>query len=334
MTGEAFVEGVLAGERLQIARAINTVEAGAAGAAALLERLHAHTGRAWRIGITGPPGAGKSTLTARMVRALRGRGARVAVIAIDPSSPFSQGAVLGDRVRMTEVADDKGVYIRSMATRGELGGLSRKTIDAADVLDAAGFDFVIIETAGVGQSELEVAGAADSTVVVLVPESGDFVQAMKAGLMEIADFFVLNKSDRPNANDSYNALKAMLVARPAGLDPHWRPDVLRTVAAEDGGTAELMVKLDEHRAHLETGGRLERRRRAHAERRVRRLVDTLLAPELWDAAREQALAEGAAQVVAREQPPYRLAEALVAHFRRDIVAAKDDEDQPGRQAGP
>ncbi len=317
-----FIEAVLAGRRLQVARAINTVEAGAEDAAALLAKLHAHTGRAWRIGITGPPGAGKSTLTGRIVQALRERGASVAVIAIDPSSPFTRGAVLGDRVRMVDIAGDEGVYIRSMATRGQLGGLSRKTIDAADVLDAAGFDYVLIETAGVGQTELDVADAADSTAVVIVPESGDFVQAMKAGLMEIADFFVLNKCDRPNANDSYNAIKSMLVGRPAGLDPDWKPDILRTVAADNQGIDTVMAMLDKHRAHLEADGRLAKRRAARTRVRVRELVDTLLAPQLWDEAREATLAEGAHAVVAGDLPPYALAARLVEAFRREIAAGE------------
>ena len=323
MFDAGFIDAVLAGKRLQVAKAINIVEGDTGEAASLLGALHAHTGRAWRIGITGPPGAGKSTLTGRITQALRARGASVSVIAIDPSSPFTQGAVLGDRVRMVDIAGDEGVFIRSMATRGKLGGLSRKTIDAADVLDAAGFDFVLIETAGVGQTELDVADAADTTLVVLVPESGDFVQAMKAGLMEIADLFVLNKCDRPNANDSYNAIKSMLVGRPPGLDPDFKPDIVQTVAADNEGIDDLMAQLDRHRTHLEQNNRLARRRQTHTQVRVRELVNTLLAPSLWSNERETALQSGAARVVAGEQPPYALADELVQSFRSTL--AKDTE---------
>src|SRR5690606_10817327 len=202
-----------AGKRPALARAISIVENGRPAAQALLNALHARLGRARRIGITGPPGAGKSTLVAALVAALRARGETVGVVAVDPTSPFTGGALLGDRIRMGEVTLDPGVFIRSMATRGSLGGLALATKEVADVLDAFGFDHVLVETVGVGQSELDIAAAADTTIVVLVPESGDSIQAMKAGLMEIADLFVINKADRPGAERLAREVEMMLHLR-------------------------------------------------------------------------------------------------------------------------
>src|SRR5690554_472951 len=202
-----------AGKRAALARAISIVENGRPAAQALLNALHARLGRARRIGITGPPGAGKSTLVAALVAALRARGETVGVVAVDPTSPFTGGALLGDRIRMGEVTLDPGVFIRSMATRGSLGGLALATKEVADVLDAFGFDHVLVETVGVGQSELDIAAAADTTIVVLVPESGDSIQAMKVGLMEIADLFVINKADRPGAERLAREVEMMLHLR-------------------------------------------------------------------------------------------------------------------------
>lgn len=247
---EDLVPGVLSGQRRAIARAISCVEAGQAAAAELLERLAGRIGRAHRIGITGPPGVGKSTLTAVLARELRQRGRRVAVIAIDPSSPFTGGAILGDRVRMAELDADDDVFIRSMASRGAVGGLSAATSAATDILDAAGFDDIIIETVGVGQSEIEIAHATATTVVVLNPESGDDIQAAKAGLMEIADLFVLNKCDRPGSHCAGSAIRAMLDLRRHRKPDAWAPPLLRTEAVNGRGIAQLADAIELHRNHL------------------------------------------------------------------------------------
>jgi len=222
----ALLAAFRAGKRVALARAISTVENQRPGFQGLLETLHAEAGRAHRIGITGPPGAGKSTLTTALVQRFRAAGETVAVIAVDPTSPFTGGALLGDRIRMNELTLDEGVFIRSMATRGSLGGLALATEEVADVMDAFGFDRIVVETVGVGQSELDIAAAADTTLVVVVPESGDAIQAMKAGLMEAADLFVVNKADRPGAERMARELSMML---------HYRTgDTMRNVPAHHG----------------------------------------------------------------------------------------------------
>jgi len=265
------------GDRLALARCISDVENETAAAAGVLDASFPRTGRARRLGITGPPGAGKSTLVSRLAREYRGRRMRVGIVAVDPTSPFSGGALLGDRVRMGDLAGDPGVFIRSMASRGSLGGLAVHTAQVCDVLDASGFDRILIETVGVGQSELEVAQTADSTAVVLVPESGDGVQAMKAGLMEIGDLFVINKADRDGAERGAHAVRSALELRAPTSD--WRPPVLMTVASEGTGVAELADAFETHVDQLEAGGGLERRRRVRLERRLR----DLLRDSLWRA---------------------------------------------------
>jgi LAO/AO transport system kinase len=300
-----------AGKPAALARAVSLVENQRDGFEQLLTTLHPRIGRGRRIGVTGPPGAGKSTLTTRLVNEYRAAGLRVGVIAVDPTSPFTGGALLGDRVRMESVALDPGVYIRSLATRGSLGGISSATRAVADVLDAFGFDRIIIETVGVGQSELEIARTADTTVVILVPESGDSIQALKAGLMEIADIFVVNKADRPGAERVRNDIELMLgmkgghpmesaghhgidlkaianpgkAAREAARQEtaeSWTPPVVLTVAHKGDGIPELIAFLDRHHRYLDEGGGLRERRRRRLREQVIDVAEYRLRRRLWD----------------------------------------------------
>lgn len=325
-----------------LARAVSIVENRRDGAEGLLAALHGRIGRARRIGITGPPGAGKSTVTSYLTKLYREAGLTVGIVAVDPTSPFTGGALLGDRVRMETVALDPGVFIRSMATRGSLGGLSSATRDVCDVLDAFGFDRIVIETVGVGQSELEISRTADSSVVILVPESGDSIQALKAGLMEIADLFVVNKSDRPGADRLVNELEVMLGLRSGNAMQHvpahhgvelraanparraremaatvgnasWTPPVLKTIAKDGTGVAELLTALDRHFDYLETSGTLRERRRLRLRDRVRDAVDLRVRDRLWGNAETEArLARELPALEAGRTSPLAVADALLA----------------------
>jgi LAO/AO transport system kinase len=304
----ADTAGVLAGNRISIARAISLVENDEPEAESFLRSIYTRTGRACRIGITGPPGAGKSTLTTRLASSFRREGLSVGIIAVDPTSPFTGGAVLGDRVRMSDVELDEGVFIRSMASRGNPGGLSRAAGDAADILDAAGMDIVLFETVGVGQSELDIARAADVTVVVLVPESGDAVQAMKAGLMEIADIFVMNKSDRPGAEQAAQALTSTLMLRQSELPA---PEVVRTVAHEGKGIEGVSDAIRQFRARLEADGSGTRRRRERLETRIADIVVGRVRRTLWTPERRAELSEAVDAVIRGELTPFDVAHRLI-----------------------
>lgn len=346
-----LLEDFRAGRQPALARAVSVVENHRDGFDHLLAELHPRIGHARRVGVTGPPGAGKSTLTAAMAAAYREAGLTVGVIAVDPTSPFTGGALLGDRIRMESVALDPGVFIRSMATRGSLGGLAEATGEVADVLDAFGTDRVIIETVGVGQSELDVSRNADTTLVVLVPESGDSIQTLKAGLMEIADNFVVNKADRPGADRLRHELELMLGLRsgevlrnvPAhhgvqlgrsmtkmeklAMNParaareasraqepeRWTPAVLQSVAVKREGIGDVVAAVDRHFHYLERSGELQARRRARLRRRVVEVVESRVRRRLWThAPLMQWLDEQLPDLERGARNPFEVADALLA----------------------
>lgn len=308
-TIDALITRFRNGDRRACGQIISLVENNLPEGALLLNRLYPLMGRAYRIGITGPPGAGKSTLVEKLALALRRSGETVGIVAVDPTSPFSGGAVLGDRVRMGGLFTDPGVYIRSMATRGSLGGLARKTKEVCDVLDAFGKNYLIIETVGVGQMELDIAEAADSTVVVLVPESGDAIQTLKAGLMEIGEIYCVNKSDRDGADRMVHEIRAMLEMR--AKNDGWFPPVVKTIATTGAGVDELLQGVISHRQHQERTDLLAARRRQALRMEMERIVGEKLRQEFLsqpEVARfiDKLLIE----VAERKISPYQAAEAV------------------------
>jgi LAO/AO transport system kinase len=350
------IDGLLAdfesGKTAALARAVSIVENRRSGADQLLASLHHRLGRARRVGITGPPGAGKSTLTTGLAAAYRAAGLTVGIVAVDPTSPFTGGALLGDRIRMESIALDPGVFIRSMATRGSLGGLAWATRDVTDVLDAYGLDRIIIETVGVGQTELDVSRTADSTRVVLVPESGDSIQTMKAGLMEIADLFVVNKADRSGADRVKHDLEIMLGLRGGlalgdeaahhGIDlkkinnpakaarqaaakdaDAWTPPVILSVGNTGQGLPELVGALDRHFGYLERSGSLAARRRVRIRQRVVDVVQDRVQRRLWlDAATNAWLDARLPEIEAGSVTPFSVADALLAQSGSLLTGAK------------
>ena len=313
MTAEVdhWAERVRAGDVRAISRAITAVENGAPEAEPLLRALFPHTGSAHLAGVTGAPGTGKSTLVDRLASFYRRQNESVGIIAVDPSSPFTGGAILGDRIRMQGHATDAGIFIRSMATRGFLGGLARTTGDAALILEAAGMQRLLIETVGVGQDEVDIMRLADCTLVVLVPGLGDEVQAIKAGIMEIADIFVLNKSDREGTDRFEQQLKAMLSLSPDREG--WRPPVLRTVATESKGIAELAEAMDAFRDHLERTGQRQARKIANWKQRLLDLLEARLIDQIITrGVGERGLESLAAEIAARKKDPYAVVSDLLA----------------------
>jgi LAO/AO transport system kinase len=268
--------------------------------------------------MTGPPGAGKSTLTNRLTQLYLEKKLKIGIIAVDPTSSFTGGALLGDRIRMQDIMTGSGVFIRSMATRGSLGGLSEKASDAADILDASGKDIIVLETVGVGQSELDIARVADTTVVVLVPESGDSIQAMKAGLMEIADFFVINKADREGADQAVVAINMILGFKQK--TDGWIPRVLKSVANVNKGIPEITETISKHREFLETTGILQKKRESRISEQIKRIIENKLHIDFWNEERRAMLHKNLEKILAAETTPYDVAEELVqsfSHLRSD-----------------
>jgi LAO/AO transport system kinase len=322
------VEPLLAGLKRRspraVARAISLVEDGGAAAAELIRHVYPETGKARILGVTGPPGAGKSTLVDRLARHCRSQGATVGILAVDPTSPFSGGALLGDRIRMQQLYTDPDVFIRSMATRGAMGGLARATHDAVNLLDAAGFDWVLVETVGVGQDEVDVVKSVDTVLLVTVPGLGDDIQAIKAGIMEIADLFVINKADRDGVERTHRDLELMLGLSEARGG--WQPPILRTVASRNEGVAEVLERADEHHHHLVESGQLAERRKAH----LRLRVETILKQQVLSAAdRSVGLEREIERAYEERIDPYRVADHLFAGVVERGAAGEEEGDDDG-----
>jgi LAO/AO transport system kinase len=311
-----------------LGRAISILEDGGGGQRELIRRVYAETGKARVVGVTGPPGAGKSTLVDRMARLIRQRGQTVGILAVDPTSPFTGGALLGDRIRMQTLYTDPGVFIRSMATRGAMGGLARASRDAVDLLDAAGFDWVLVETVGVGQDEVDIVRTADTVVLVTIPGLGDDIQAIKAGILEIADVFVINKADREGVERTAKDLQMMLSI---GEHGEWLPPILKTVASREEGIDRVLGEIEKHREYLAASGEIERRRLSH----LRLRVETIL-KERVVAAADRVL--GVDREVERghqqKTDPYRVADRLFSGVLEDAREEGREEAALAEDDGP
>jgi GTPase len=309
----ALIDRARSGDPRALARLVSLVENRSPELRAVMKAIAPYTGQARVIGLTGSPGVGKSTVTAALVAAYRSAGERVGVLAVDPTSPFSGGALLGDRVRMQDHATDDGVFIRSMASRGQLGGLAWATPQALRILDAAGFGLVLIETVGVGQAELEIASLADTTLVIVAPGMGDSIQAAKAGILEIADVFVVNKSDRPGAQEVVRDLRTML-SMGEWADGRWKPPIVSTSAAasDRAGLDDLIERIGQHQAWLDSSGELAARRQTRAREEIAAIAVAVLRERMGALPGDQRMAELAARVAAGETDPYTAADELVS----------------------
>jgi GTPase len=306
---DTLKDKILQSDKSAIARGISLVENESKSAVDLLKSLYKSTGKGYVIGITGPPGAGKSTLTNCLAKLMRKKGYKLGIIAVDPTSPFTGGALLGDRIRMQDLQGDNDVFIRSMATRGSLGGLSKKAKETCEILDASGKDFILIETVGVGQSELDIAQTADTTIVVLVPESGDAVQTMKAGLMEIGDIFVINKSDRDGSDALGTALRTMLHLKMT-IDSDRETPVVKTVASQNKGIEELSEFIEMHKEYLIKKGKLAEKRKENLVKQINELVNDRLENRFWSGQRKEMLDKMIDKIAGREVNPYDFVDEL------------------------
>lgn len=305
-----LIDRLLAGEWRALARTISIVEHGGVDARAALRKLYPHTGRAHILGVTGPPGAGKSTLVNELALELRRRGRTVAIVAVDPTSPFTGGAILGDRIRMQPLGGDRGIFVRSMASRGELGGIAGATGDVVKVFDAAGFDIVVVETVGAGQAEVEIAREAQTTLVVQVPGLGDDVQATKAGILEIADIFVVNKADREGADKTQRQLQMMLQLGDAPGEG-WDIPIILTVATRGEGVGAVVDAIEGHRAYLQESGSLEQRERDRVGRELRMILQNMALDFVRERVPEEQRLRFVDQIQARAIDPYTAAEQLL-----------------------
>ena len=310
-----ITERLLTGDRRAIARLITIIENDGAEAQEALAALYPHTGQAHIVGVTGAPGTGKSTLVNELAKVYRQRGRTVGIIAVDPTSPFSGGAFLGDRIRMRDLSGDAGIFIRSMATRGSLGGLARATADAVKVLDAAGYQTIIVETVGAGQSEVDIAKAAHTTIVVEAPGLGDEIQAFKAGITEIADIFVVNKADREGADRTAMALQMILdldhSSHLSSQAPEWRPPICKTIALHGEGVGAVVEAIEEHAAHLRESGNLQRRERERIERELRSIITQEMARNFFERLDEAKFDSLVDSIIRRELDPYSAAVLLL-----------------------
>jgi len=310
-----LVERLLTGDRRAIARLITTIENDRAEAQEALAALYPHTGRAHIVGVTGAPGTGKSTLVNELAKAYRKRGRTVGIIAVDPTSPFSGGALLGDRIRMRDLSGDQGIFIRSMATRGSLGGLARATADVIKILDAAGYQTIFVETVGAGQAEVDIAKTAHTTIVVEAPGLGDDIQAIKAGITEIADIFVVNKADREGADSTALALEMILdldhLSHLSSRGHRWRPPICKTIALHGEGVGAVVEAVEEHAAYLRESGNLQRRERERIEGELRSIITQEMARSFFERLDEAQFDSLIDSIIRRELDPYSAAALLL-----------------------